>query len=381
MINTCSSLLYHIFSVVKKHYFHGVKILFLFPYPLQQAPSQRFRFEQYFEALLKNGYSINSQSFWGEYYWKVLYKKGNAFQKLAGLLNGFWRRLIILGSVPAADIVFIHRELTPVGPPVFEWIITRLFRKKVIFDFDDAIWLPNTSESNKAAAFLKWHGKTASICQWAWRVSAGNEFLAAYARQFNPQVVVNPTTVDADNYHRHSLRSEKALNNPPIIGWTGSHSTLPYLDQLWPMLEDLATMHAFQFMVIANQPPQAAYPWLKFIQWNQATEIEDLAQFDIGVMPLKDDDWSKGKCGFKALQYMAMGIATVASPVGVNNDIVQHGANGFLCNDSQSWLSTLQQLLEDETLRKKVGDAGLNTVSGKFSVASNSENFLTLFLE
>lgn len=354
-----------------------MKILFLFPYPLEQAPSQRFRFEQYFSALVSAGYSINSQSFWGDYYWKVLYKKGNGFEKLAGLLNGFLRRCKILGQVPSADFVFIHRELTPVGPPVFEWLIAKVLRKKIIFDFDDAIWLPNTSEQNRLAASLKWHGKTGNICRWAHKISAGNNYLAAYARLHNTQVVVNPTTIDTQHHFRQA--SAKKTGLLPVIGWTGTHSTLPYLHPLWTVLEAVFAKVPFEFVVIANERPAAQYPWLRFLPWKKETEIEDLCAFDIGVMPLADDEWSKGKCGFKALQYMALSIPTVASPVGVNSEIIHTGVNGLLCEGEKNWLLALTTLLTDETERRRIGEAGKKTVDEGYSVASNTGNFLALF--
>jgi len=354
-----------------------LKILFLFPYPLEQAPSQRFRFEQYFAALVHAGYSINSQSFWGDYYWKVLYKKGNSFQKLAGLLNGFWRRFKILGQVPSSDFVFIHRELAPVGPPVFEWLIAKVFRKKIVFDFDDAIWLPNTSEQNSFAASLKWHSKPGSICRWAYKVSVGNSYLAAYSRLYNTQVVVNPTTIDTQHHFRSP--SQKKAGSLPVIGWTGTHSTLPYLNALWAVLESVFAKVPFEFLVIANERPAVEYPWLRFLPWKKETEIADLCSFDIGVMPLTDDEWSRGKCGFKALQYMALSIPTVASPVGVNQEIIHNGVNGVLCASESEWFQALLKLLASEKERERIGEAGKKTVDERYSVASNTGNFLALF--
>ncbi len=358
--------------------FTPVNILFLFPYPLEKAPSQRFRFEQYFDALLREGHSIDSQSFWGPHYWNVLYGKGNFLVKARGLLNGFGRRLKVLGQVPSADIVFIHRELTPIGPPIFEWLIAKVFRKKIIYDFDDAIWLPNTSESNKIAAWLKWHSKTGSICQWVWKVSVGNSYLAEYGRRFNEKVVINPTTIDADNHHTLPEK-RKSKDTPLNIGWTGTHSTLPYLDALWPVLEELSKKQAFNFTVISNQAPGVEFPWLRFVPWKKETEVFDLATFDIGVMPLSDNEWSKGKCGFKALQYMALEIPTIASPVGVNVDIIKDGSNGLLAKSYSDWLVALGQLLTNDGLRKKLGEAGRMTVQDRYSVKANTPNFLGLF--
>lgn len=345
---------------------------------MKQAPSQRFRFEQYLEALVSAGHSVDSQSFWREYHWKILYSEGKQLQKALGLINGFCRRLRVLWSLPKYDLVFIHREATPLGPPVFEWAIAKIFRKKIIYDFDDAIWLPNTSRSNQLAAGLKWHQKTASICRWAWKVSAGNSFLAAYAGRFCQRVTINPTTIDT-RLHQPKNTGQCPSGSGTVIGWTGSHSTLLYLDTLWPVLERLHAEHPFYFHLIADRPAMASFPWLIFVPWKKETEVADLAKIDIGLMPLTDDDWSRGKCGFKILQYMALGIVPVASPVGVNHEIIRHGQNGLLCSTAEEWYAALKKLLTDQELRDRLGQEGVKTVRAAYSVESNTVNFLSLF--
>jgi len=140
-----------------------MKILILAPYPAKEAPSQRFRFEQYLPALTEAGFEIDFQPFIQLTTWQILYKPGHLLQKALGILKGFVSRKIILFKMGKYDYVFIHREVAPLGPPIFEWIIAKILKKKIIYDFDDAIWLANTSENNKIAAAFKWHHKAINI--------------------------------------------------------------------------------------------------------------------------------------------------------------------------------------------------------------------------
>lgn len=355
-----------------------MRILFIVPYPFGRAPSQRFRFEQYLDALTAAGHHYRLAPFLSVATWNILYKPGLAVAKVLGILGGFVRRLGLLFAVPGYDFVFVHREVVPVGPPVFEWIIAKVLAKRIIYDFDDAIWLANTSEANKIAAGVKWHHKVADICRWAYKNSCGNAFLADYARQFNSRTVVNPTTIDTVCLH-NQMRNQAALGRL-IIGWTGTHSTLKYLDQVVPVLAKLeAEGLDFEFRVISNQPPALMLRSLVFLPWRKDTEIADLLGFHVGLMPLEDDFWAKGKCAFKALQYMALGIPPLVSPIGMNTEVVQHGQNGFVCATPAEWEVSLRQLLADVQLRQRLGAAARNTVEQRYSVRANTSNFLALF--
>jgi glycosyltransferase involved in cell wall biosynthesis len=295
---------------------------------------------------------------------------------MLGIASGFIRRFTLLFSLYGYDYIFIHREAAPIGPPVFEWMLAKILRKKIIYDFDDAIWLPNTSEHNKMAAGIKWHSKTGSICRWAYKVSCGNEFLCSYAKQFNKHVVLNPTTVDTENLH-NKIKNQQ--NGKIAIGWTGTHSTIEYLNDLIPAIEELKTEIDFDFIIISNRQPDFKIRSLKFISWKKETEIEDLLKINVGIMPLRSDAWSEGKCGFKALQYMALGIPAVVSPVGVNNKIVDDGINGFLAKTNDEWKSALKTLLTDTHKRIEMGREARRKIEQHFSVKSNTENFLSLF--
>ena len=355
-----------------------VRILFLVPYPPGRAPSQRFRFEQYLSALTAQGHQYYLAPFLSVATWNILYQPGQAGVKAAGILEGFVRRLLLLFKVPAYDFVFVHREAAPVGPPVFEWVIAKVLNKRIIYDFDDAIWLANTSEANKIAAGLKWHHKVGAICRWAYKNSCGNSYLADYARQFNPAAVVNPTTIDTLQLH-NQVRDQSAPGRL-VIGWTGTHSTLKYLDQVVPVLAKLEDEGLeFEFRVISNQPPALPLRSLVFLPWRKETEIADLLGFHVGLMPLEGDPWAQGKCAFKALQYMALGIPALVSPVGMNTEVVSHGHNGFVCATPAEWEASLRQLLADAGLRQQLGRAARATVERRYSVVANTPNFLRLF--
>lgn len=353
------------------------RILFLVPYPVKRAPSQRFRVELFEPALKEANIKYTISSFLDEQTWDILYSKGSSLKKALGIIKGFLRRTKnVLWDVRKYSHVFIHREASPLGPPVFEWVLAKLWRKKVIYDFDDAIWIPNTSNENKIAALLKANWKVKYICQWANTVVAGNKFLCEFARLHNKNVVCIPTVVDTEKGHN---KIKEHREDTIVIGWTGSHSTLPFLEQILPVLQDLYKEIPFTLLVIANKKPGYDFPDLMFIPWKEETEIADLLNADIGIMPLTSDPWSEGKCGFKLIQYLSLGIPAVASPVGVNSTIIENGRNGFIANTPEEWKQHLLTLMKDLASRKEMGKAGREKMVNEYSVRSQKDTFLSLF--
>lgn len=347
------------------------------PYPMKLAPSQRFRVELFLPELDKAGIHYTLQSFIDEKGWVSLYKKGSLLSKLKAVQMGYARRWkAIFFTVAKHDFVFIHREAAPLGPPIFEWIISKVLRKKIIYDYDDAIWIPNTSKENKLIAWFKAFWKVKYICKWAYKVVGGNDYLCKYALQYNKHVVKIPTCVDTINKHNRlkDQHSEKV-----VIGWTGSQSTLKFIDGLMPVLTELKKKYTFEFVVIADkQPALTNFPY-RFVQWNESSEVEDLLQLNIGVMPLDNDPWCEGKCGFKLIQYLSLGIPAVASPVGVNKIIIDEEVNGYLCDDKDEWPKALATLIENESLRTQMGENGRKMVIDNYSIQSQVTSFLYLF--
>lgn len=354
------------------------KITFIAPYPKAEAPSQRFRFEQYLELLEGEGYVIDFHPFIDQKTWETLYAPGNYFKKVGGMLRSFMRRWRLLPKLRHTDLIFIHREAAQLGPPIFEWIIAKVLKKKYIYDFDDAIWLANYSATNATFHRLKAYWKVNYCMKWAHQITAGNQYLANYAKQFNSNVHIIPTTIDLVNYHNQQTDYDQ---EELIIGWTGTHTTMHYLDDIIPILQALEKELNFTFMVISNVAPDYDLKSLRFVKWNKATEIEDLAKFSIGIMPLRADQWSEGKCGFKGLQYMALGIPALMSPIGVNNEIIHHEENGYLLTTPASWEEAIKQLLNDKSLRKKIGTSGRQTIQERYSVEANLVKYLGVFNE
>ena len=354
-----------------------MKILFIAPYPRGEAPSQRFRFEQYFPELEKRGIPYHVSPFIDRKAWSILYKPGHWFGKFFGIIRGIARRILDLFKLWKYDFVFIHREATPFGPPFFEWMIAKVFKKHIIYDFDDAIWLPNASKSNsKLTMQLKRFHNPRNICLWADKVSVGNHYLGDFAKQYNKNVIYNPTTIDTDEHHNTTTDHS---NHKFIIGWTGSHSTLPYLDEIVSVIADLEKRYDFEFHVISDAAPKFKLKSLKFIKWSKEAEIEDLLNFNVGVMPMPDDIWAKGKCGFKALQYMAIGVPAVVSDVGVNASIVDHEVNGCICRTKEEWNFYLTKLINDPEYLHSLSSHTREKIIRNFSLASNKENFMNLF--
>lgn len=356
------------------------KVLFMVPYPLGEAPSQRFRFEQYFSVLPANSIEFDVQTFLTRASWRVFYKPGKITKKAAALGIGFCRRIVGTIGVWKYDFVFIHREVAPIGPPIFEWVIANIFRKKIIYDFDDAIWLTDNRSESLLTRTLKNRRKVSTICRMAYRVSCGNAYLASFARQYNNSVTFNPTTLDTDRLRNINLDQSRGSDQLLTIGWTGSHSTLKYLEAIEPILQRIERGYPdVNFVFIADRPPRLNLSRMTFVRWNAETEVNDLMKIGIGLMPLPDDEWSKGKCGFKILQYMSLGIPSVSSAVGVNREIVKQDVNGFLCYTDDDWFRHIQSLIDNPLLRQRFGTAGRDTVLQHYSVNSNTATFLSLF--
>jgi len=353
------------------------KVLFILPYPLHVAPSQRFRVELFLPYLQQNNIQYHLATFMDEATWNVLYKNGSALQKAVGILKGFLKRCKhVLIDIHGYDFVFVHREASPIGAPIFEFIIAKVWRKKMVYDFDDAIWIANTSSENKFISGLKCFWKVAKICKWSYKISAGNTYLSNYAAQFNNGVSVVPTCVDTEQMHNKTKTHHDGI---PVLGWTGSHSTLFYLNAILPILQELDQEIEFKFLLIANKDPQLPLKNYSFKKWQESTEIQDLLLMDIGLMPLQDDPWSEGKCGFKLIQYLSLGIPAVASPVGVNKEIVLNNENGFIVHNKEEWKNALKLLLSNSSLRAQMGNKGRQLIVNRYSIKSQLTNFLNLF--
>jgi glycosyltransferase involved in cell wall biosynthesis len=340
-----------------------MRVLAIVPNLYDTSPGQRFRIEQWEPLLRERGVEITYAPFLDEQLSAMLYHQGEMGKKLKHVMRGFGRRLSVVRSARDFDAVYIFREAALFGPPIFERMIKRM-TTPFIFDFDDAIFVSYRSPSNGYLSYLKFAAKAGTICRLASHVMVGNPYLAEYSRQFNANVTVVPTTIDLDKY-RVSERGGDA--GRVVIGWTGSFSTVQHLDTLRGALQKLAQHEKFRLRVIGTPEYQLDGVEIEATDWRADTEVADLRSCDIGIMPLPDDAWSKGKCGLKALQFMALGTPTICSPVGVNTDIIQDGENGFIADTEDDWVEKLRSLIRSRALRERLGRAGRATVEQKYS--------------
>lgn len=340
-----------------------LSVLALVPYPQGTAPGQRYRIEQWAPYLVEDGIDVHFQPFASPELGSSLYHDGRYMAK-ARLMGSAW--LAGIGSSWRAsnyDVVFLYREAALVGPALLErlayWCNPRL-----VYDFDDSIWLRYVSPRNRYLSYLKAPGKTRTLCRLASAVTVGSEHLAEFARRYNPNVTIVPSTVSLRVYREAPPRERPER---PVIGWTGSHSSIQYLKLVEDALRELSRRRRFQLRVIGVPGFSMAGVDVESRPWRAETEVEDLWPLDVGIMPLTDDPWTAGKCAMKAIQYLGIGIPAVVSPVGSNREVIRDGVTGFHASSQDEWLRTLERCLDDAGLRARLGQAGRKAVAARYS--------------
>lgn len=351
-----------------------MKILFLAPYLPDTAPSQRYRLEQWQPYLGRLGATVTHAAFVSRRLQEVLYLPGRHMTKAREMLGGLRRRWNDVRRAREYDLVFVHREASLIGPALFERMIKRK-RVPMVFEMDDAVYVPYSSPSNKWLSRLKFPGKTRRICELSDHVIVGSRFLAEYALKYNPNVTIIPTTVDTEVYRPFGSAPPGLIR----IGWCGSHSTTRYLRTLMPALHALRERKEFRLLFVGASRFEVSGVETEFREWVSENEVRDLADMSIGVMPVSEEEWARGKQGLKALLYMAMEIPVVASPVGANREIIKDGENGFLAADREEWVSKLDLLLEDPGLRLRLGKAGRKTVQEQYAAHVHAPRVMEVF--
>jgi glycosyltransferase involved in cell wall biosynthesis len=354
-------------------------ILVICPYPENIAPGQRFRFEQYLPALAASQYSVTVAPFLDMQTMRVLYKNGHYLQKIIGVLLGFARRSYLMLSIRKYDTVFLYRAASPLGPPIFEYILFKV-GVRTIYDFDDAIYLDDSSPTNQIVSAAKCSWKVSYICRNVNCISVSVPYLAKWAGSLNRNVRIVPTSIDLQ-YHLPVPRTHKAPSGRLCIGWTGSHSTVKYLEIVRPALATLSRRFDFDFVVICDVDPDfSALPNYRFINWQLETEISDLSQIDIGIMPSPDGEWELGKAGFKAIQYSGLEAVPVVSAKGPGHEVVIHGKTGYAVENTEgAWVAALSDLLTNTEKIVEMGTEARKYVAARYSVQANTHLFLSLF--
>ncbi|MBN8544216.1 MAG: glycosyltransferase family 4 protein [Alphaproteobacteria bacterium] len=323
------------------------------------AAATRQRMVQAMPYLAQEGIELQLAPLFDNAYLGGFFAQGK--RPIAAIASAYAKRLMMLTRMGAYDFIWVQYELFPYLP--LEWLI-RLTNKPVILDYDDAIFHQYDQHPNplvRAALGRKLQG----LMRRANMAFCGNNYLREYVARYCNRAEIIPTVVDVAHY---TPPISKDANVLPTLGWIGSPSTWRYCQTILPVLSSL--VHAKQMHVLvvgANHAADTSLPF-EYRLWYEAREISDIHAMDIGIMPIPDAPWARGKCGYKLIQYMACGIPVIASPVGVNSEIVQHGVNGLLASTPEEWQAAINQLVGDAALRQRLGQAGRKTVEERYSI-------------
>lgn len=354
------------------------RLLYIAPHRSGRSPGQRFRFEQFQQYLEQNGFVITYSHIVNAWDDRIFYQKGKYLLKVFIGIKAFFIRMRDVLRANKFDVILVYREAHFIGTTFFEKLLAKS-KAKVVFDFDDAIWLNDTSDANSNLKWLKKPEKTGEIVSLCDKVIVGNSFLANYANQFSDKVTIVPTVINTNLYQT----TKKKITHHICIGWTGSTTTIKHFELAVPFLKALKEKYhnKIRIKLIVDAEYINSELEVEYSPWNKASEVKDLDDIDIGIMPLPDNDWSKGKCGFKGIQYMGLGKPTVMSPVGVNNEIIEDGKNGFLASTHEEWVEKISALIDSSELRSKIGKAGRKTIEKRYSLDSQKNVLLQTFNE
>ncbi len=354
------------------------EILFICPYPENKAPSQRLKFEQYFDLFAENGFNCKLKSFISVDFWKIVYLEGYLLQKVKFTFIAYLKRLILLFTIRKYDVVYIHLWVTPFGPPVFEFLVC-ILAKKIIFDIDDMVYLGHSSSANRFFQKLKGRYKMIYLMKKANHVITCTPKLDEFVRKYNANTTDISSTINTEIY-LPKLSTE--IKNEVILGWSGSHSTSKYLKLLEPVFIELLEMKInFKVLIIGDENFQFDNKKIPFqaIKWSHESEVEDLKKIDIGLYPLPNEAWVFGKSGLKALQYMSLGIPTIAQAIGANFRIIENEINGFLVSKNSEWVTHINLLIKDKSLRDFISVNGVMSVNENYSLKTNVSKYLNVF--
>jgi len=352
-----------------------MNVLGLSSYPVEAAAT-RYRLEQFIGPLAERGITLTVRPFLDSKAFEMLYRRHALPYTALALMKAGLRRLKDLLLLSKADAVLVQREAMLFGPPLFEWLAVRVFRRALVLDLDDATYVPYTSPTyGKFGKALKWFSKTDDLIQWANLVTCGNRAIAEYAESKGAPTKVIPTVVDTDIFRP----VQRTPHDLPVLGWIGTHSTFPYLKTIFPVLQELVRTNRFKLRTVGAGEANINIPGVEVenVEWKLAREVEDFQAIDIGLYPIDPtmyaEKWAAGKSGFKAIQYMAVGIPFVASPVGAMSEIGQAGVTHLNAVTNDEWQAALTLLLSDAEMRKAMGSAGRRHVVEHYSLPDQAE--------
>lgn len=334
----------------------------------RDAASTRQRLLQFLPYLATHGVAVEWTPLLDDDYVKSIARGEGG--RWGGVLGGYARRLLQLRALRRYDLVWVYLESFPYMPG---WIERLVFfaRRPVVYDFDDAIFHQYDLARNRLVRAVL-SRKIGTIIRRSCAVIAGNHYLADYASRHGATPVVIPTVVDTDHYVPSEGRGEAGLT----VGWIGSPSTWAYVEPLLPTLLPLFHRHGARFLVIGAGPNAKDIAGVDAVEWSETGEVAGIQAMDIGVMPVPDTPWARGKCGYKLIQYMACGVPAVGSPVGVNVEIVQDRVTGLLADTPAEWEHALDLLLTDAAMRRDMGRHGRERAVALYSLDAQAPRLL-----
>lgn len=330
-----------------------MNVLALVPAPYDTSPAQRFRIEPWARHWGAEVH-VDFAPFADAGLQQILYQPGRYPAKAMAMLRAFARRLALLGGVRRYDVAWVAREAAMFGPPLIERALGWL-KVPWVYDLDDPVWMPYRSPTHGWLSCLKCPGKTAVLCHRADAVVAGNRLLADWVGHHASRCHVVPSTVDLGAY---PIRPHAPQADRVTLGWTGSHSTLPFLESIRDVLATVARRYPLRLVIVSHRDTHdfGDIPAVVVAQrWDAANEARDLQGIDIGLAPFPDSGWTPWRCHGKVLQYMASGIPCVASAIGILPEYITDGVHGFLAATPQQWVERLSRLIEDAVLRREMG--------------------------
>ena len=345
------------------------------PHPVDIAPGQRLKYEQYFHHWRQNGYDITVSPFFSTRMQSILYTKNNKLEKTFWVLRAYLKRIVTAFSLKQYDLVYVFLWVTPFGYPLMEKLYVSINRN-MVYDIDDAIFMKAESVVNRSIDFIRGRSKPFFLMKHAKHVIACTPFLTEVAATYNSNVTDISSTINTDTYLPvNNYRNDHKI----VLGWSGSHSTSPFLYLLKDVLLELQTRIPFKLLVIGDATFNIEGLDVEAIPWSLEKEIPTLQRFDIGLYPLPlDNKWVLGKSGLKALQYMAVGLPVIATAIGANYRIIEHGKTGFLVKTKDEWVNQLQALMTDPEIRKNIGTAARLNVEENYSIHATAPVYMAI---
>lgn len=346
-----------------------LKILFYTKYTRKGA-SSRLRSFQYFPLFEKAGFQVGVQSLFNDQYLRELYGRGR-INKI-NIIKQYFKRFYSLFSVRKYDLIVIEKELFPYLPAFFEKLFSFLGVKYIV-DYDDAIFHNYDKNDNRVIRFFL-RNKIDEVIRCSSLVTVGNEYLQNKAIEAKAKnVFLLPTVIDKARYEKKKNYQNQNL----VIGWIGSPITIKYLSKIKEVLKELSAEYEFKLHIIGARNSIGLPEIEEMIEWKEETEVNEILKFDIGIMPLEDSDWEKGKCAYKLIQYMACGVPVVGSKVGANTNVIKDGYNGYLAKSNLDWYEKLKTLIVDKKLRMEFAEKGYETVMINYSLQSIHNSYFS----